>query len=84
MYIGIHVYIHTYTHIFVIIVTQHTTCQVAIQNATLQHFTACLKGSDYLQMPLNLNKPKSPHKSTFSQAAPGGTLDVQPPQQKQN
>ena len=85
MYIGIHVYIHTYvtyTHVFVIIMTQHTMCQVATQNPTFQHFTACLKGSDYLQMPLSMNTPKNPHKSTFSQAAPGGALDVQPSQQK--
>ena len=58
--INIHTYItYTYIYMFVSIMTKHTICQVAKQDATFQHSKVYRKRSDILQVPLNLNTPET-------------------------
>ena len=60
LFINIHTYItYTYIYMFVSIMTKHTICQVAKQDATFQHSKVYRKRSDILQVPLNLNTPET-------------------------
>lgn len=44
---------------FVVIMTKHTICQAAKQDATFQHLKVYRQGSDILQVPLNLTTPET-------------------------